>query len=61
VDALAAQRLDHLLAEAAQPHPVSGQLRVGPEHPEQMAAAGLGVEAEQQIRRGQVEEAQGRV
>ena len=59
VDALAPDRLDHLLAEAAQPDPVAGQLRVGPQHPEQVPAGRLGVEAEQQIRRGQVEEAEG--
>ena len=59
VDALAADRLDHLLAEAAQPDPVAGQLRVGPQHPEQVPAVRLGVEAEQQIGRGQVEEAEG--
>lgn len=58
VDALAAQRLDHLLAEAAQPDPVTGQLRVRTQHAEQVASTGLGVEAEQQIRRGQVEEAE---
>ena len=58
VDPLAAETFDDLLAEAAQRDPVPGQLRMGRHHAEQVPAGGVGVEAEQQVRGGEVEEAQ---
>ncbi len=59
VDPLAAEPLDDLLAEAAEPDAVAGQLRVGLGDAEDVALGGIGVEAEQQVGRGQVEEAEG--
>ena len=58
VDALAGQPLDDLLAELPQPDAVARELRVGRDHAEDVARGRVGVHAEQQVGRGQVEEAQ---
>jgi hypothetical protein len=58
MNALAPELFDNLLAEATQVHAVTGQLRVLSQHAEQMPGGRLSVKAEQQVRRGQVEEAE---
>ena len=58
MDALAGQSLDHLLAEPAQRDAVPGELRMILDHADQVAPRRIGVEAEQQVGRRQMEEAQ---
>ncbi len=59
MDALGAEQLDDVLAEAAQSD--AGQAQVGPcgGDAEDVARRGVGLHAQQQIRRGEMEEAQG--
>src|SRR5208283_4073330 len=59
VDLLAAERLDYLLAELAQPDRGPGQRRVGADQAEDVALRRRGVPAEDEVGRGEVEEAQG--
>ena len=56
VHALAPQPLDDLLAEAAQADRLEGELRVGGDDAEDVADGRVGIEAQQQVRAGQVEE-----
>ena len=56
--ALACQAFDHLLAEFAQCDAVTGQFGVAADHAEDVAARGIGVHAQQQIGRGEMEEAE---
>ena len=58
MDALLGQALDHLLAELAQRNAVLGERRVVLDHADDVAPGRIGIEAEQQIRRREMEEAQ---
>ena len=59
VDPLAAETFDDLLAEAAQGDAVASELRVVGGDAEEVAPGRVGVEAEQQVGRREVEEAEG--
>ena len=56
VHALAPQPLDDLLAEAAQADRFEGELRVGGDDAEDVADGRVGIEAQDEVRAGQVEE-----
>ncbi len=58
VHALAGGDADHLLAELAQHHALLGDVRVLLDHADDVALLHLGVEAEQQVGRREVEEVQ---
>ena len=58
MDALAGQALDHLLPEPAQRDAVLGKLRMVLDHADDVAPCRIGVEAEQQVGRREMEEAQ---
>ena len=58
MDALATQALDDLLAKLAQADAVARQLGILLRHSKDVAVRGIGVHAEQQVRRGKMEEAQ---
>jgi hypothetical protein len=59
VDPLPPERLDDLLPETAQGDPVAGEFGGGLGHGKEIPAVGVGVEAEQQVGRREVEEAEG--
>ena len=58
MDALPGQSLDHLLAELAQRDAVLGQLRMVLDDADDVAPRRIGIEAEQQVGRREMEEAQ---
>jgi hypothetical protein len=58
MDSSAGQAFDHLLAELAQPDAVAGKLGISGRNAEEIAALRRMVHAQQQIRGGQVEEAE---
>ena len=58
VDALAGGVADHFLAVLAQQHSLLGDVRVSGGHAHDVAACHVGIEAEQQVGRAQVEEVQ---
>ena len=58
MDALAAEDLDDALAELAQADAAPREVVIDLGEPEQVALCGIGVHAEQQVRRRQVEEAE---
>ena len=58
MDALLRQPLDHLLAELAQRDAVARQLGMLLDQPSDVAAGRVGVHAQQQVRRGEMEEAE---
>lgn len=59
MDPLAAQPFDDLLAELADPYPVAGKLGVCPGKADDIAVRRVRLGAEQEIRGGEVEEAEG--
>ena len=59
VDALVAEEFDDVLAKAAQANAGEAQLRLRGDDAEYMACRGVGLHAQQQVRRGKIEEAQG--
>ena len=56
---LAADKFDDLLADFPQPYPVSGDLRIDLDQAHDVSFGRIGVHAQQQIRRGQIEETEG--
>jgi hypothetical protein len=58
VNTLAAEALDDLLSELAQLDAVASEFRVLFQDTEDVALGGIGVHAEQEVRRGQVEQTQ---
>src|ERR1035438_2050123 len=59
MDALAGEPFDGLLAELPQPDAVPADLGMGFDYAEDVAPGGVAIHAEQQIRRRQIEEAEG--
>ena len=58
MDALVAEQFDDALAEAAQADAGAAQLRLGGRHAENVAHLGIGLHAQKQVGRGEIEEAQ---
>ena len=58
VDAFPGQSLDHLLAEPTQCDAILGQLRIVLDDADDIASGRIGIEAEQQVGRREMEEAQ---
>ena len=58
MDPLSAEPLDDLLSEAADPDSVAGQAGIRLGDADDVALRGIGVEAEQEVGRGEVEEAE---
>jgi hypothetical protein len=58
MNALVAEQLDDVLAKAAQADAGAAQFRLGGDDAEDVARGGVGLHAEQQVGRGEIEEAQ---
>jgi len=59
MDALVAEKLNDVLSESAQSYAGAAELGLGGDDAEDVAGDGVGLHAEKQIGRGEIEEAQG--